>query len=191
MEENPFSVGDQVIIALQPQEISSKLIAKWKGPFVIKKVPNRFQIVYIEKISHISFARKYFSKYPITRNFALQFFLRESSQLTDVDDMGRLLLRLRGRCVLVGTLPELQRLDLGVLDRVSVVVTGQEEDLPEELKEVWRATGPEGKVFVEVLRGLMGLRPKMEGGCDVSPSTPLEEDLLLSDEEEVVDTKQQ
>ena len=45
---NPFSVGDKVIIALLPQENTHKFIPKWKGPFLVTKVPNRFQIEYFD-----------------------------------------------------------------------------------------------------------------------------------------------
>ena len=43
---NPFLVGDKVIIALLPQENTHKFMPKWKGPFLVIKVPNRFQIEY-------------------------------------------------------------------------------------------------------------------------------------------------
>ena len=42
--KNPFSVGDKVIIAILPHENTNKLMAKWKGPFLVTKIPNRFQI---------------------------------------------------------------------------------------------------------------------------------------------------
>ena len=62
-EVNPFKVGEQIVITLQPQEIAHKLVAKWKGPFTITNVPNRFQVEYkengIKKITHISYAKKY------------------------------------------------------------------------------------------------------------------------------------
>ena len=47
-EENPFSVGERVVITILPHENRNKLLAKWKGPFTITKVPNRFQIEYLE-----------------------------------------------------------------------------------------------------------------------------------------------
>ena len=45
---NPFSLGDKVIIALLPQENTHKFMPKWKGPFLVTKVPNRFQIEYFD-----------------------------------------------------------------------------------------------------------------------------------------------
>ena len=60
---NPFVVGEKVIIALLPHEHTSKLMEKWKGPFIITKVPNRFQIEYLDgnitQLTHISYAKKY------------------------------------------------------------------------------------------------------------------------------------
>ena len=60
---NPFAVGDKVIIAILPHENANKLMAKWKGPFIVTKIPNRFQIGYLEcsvmQLTHISYAKKY------------------------------------------------------------------------------------------------------------------------------------
>ena len=60
---NPFSVGEKVIIAILPHERTDKLMAKWKGPFIVTKIPNRFQIEYTEdgvtRLTHISYAKKF------------------------------------------------------------------------------------------------------------------------------------
>ena len=65
-EKNPFSVGERVVITILPRENRNKLLAKWKGPFTIKKVPNRFQIEYLEnginRTTHISYAKKFFER---------------------------------------------------------------------------------------------------------------------------------
>ena len=61
--DNPFAVGDKVIIAILPNENANKLMAKWKGPFTATKIPNRFQIEYLDGsvtwLTHISYAKKY------------------------------------------------------------------------------------------------------------------------------------
>ena len=61
--DNPFAVGDKVIIAILPHENANKLMAKWKGPFTVTKIPNRFQIEYLDgsvtRLTHISYAKKY------------------------------------------------------------------------------------------------------------------------------------
>ena len=60
---NPFAVGDKVIIAVLPHGNANKLMAKWKGPFTVTKIPNWFQIEYLEdnvtRLTHISYAKKY------------------------------------------------------------------------------------------------------------------------------------
>ena len=65
-EENPFSVRECVIITILPRENRNKLLAKWKGPFTIKKVPNRFQIEYLEngisRTTHISYAKRFYER---------------------------------------------------------------------------------------------------------------------------------
>ena len=43
---NPFTVGEKIIVAVLPHERANKLMAKWKGPFTVTRVPNRFQIEY-------------------------------------------------------------------------------------------------------------------------------------------------
>ena len=59
---NPFSIGEK-IIAVLPHERTDKLMAKWKGPFTVTKIPNRFQIEYlvdgITRLMHISYAKKF------------------------------------------------------------------------------------------------------------------------------------
>ena len=61
--DNPFAVGDKVIIAMLPHENANKLMAKWKGPFTVTKNTNRFQIEYLDgsvtRLTHISYAKKY------------------------------------------------------------------------------------------------------------------------------------
>ena len=65
-EKNPFSVGERVIITILPRENRNKLLAKWKGPFTITKVPNKFQIKYLEnginRTMHISYAKRFYER---------------------------------------------------------------------------------------------------------------------------------
>ena len=65
-EKNPFSIGGHVIITILPRENRNKLIAKWKGPFTITKVPNRFQIEYlgngVTRTTHISYAKTFLER---------------------------------------------------------------------------------------------------------------------------------
>ena len=61
--ENPFSVGEKIIVAILPHERADKLMAKWKGPFKVTKIPNRFQVEYLDgtitRLTHISYVKKY------------------------------------------------------------------------------------------------------------------------------------
>ena len=60
---NPFSIGEKIIVAVLPHERANKLMAKWKGPFTVTKIPNRFQVEYLDngitRLTHISYAKKY------------------------------------------------------------------------------------------------------------------------------------
>ena len=60
---NPFSVGEKVIVAVLPHERADKLMAKWKGPFIVTSIPNRFQIEYMDdgvtRLTHISYVKKF------------------------------------------------------------------------------------------------------------------------------------
>ena len=45
-KENPFKVGELVLIFQQPMERDHKLSPKWRGPFPIIKIENPFQVCY-------------------------------------------------------------------------------------------------------------------------------------------------
>ena len=93
-------------------------------------------------------------------------------------------LRTRGKKLLITSVSQLRRLNLENLGIVSVSVNGRDGELPEGLQEVWAAVAPSGRTTGEELRGLVGHRPKREGGCQASASTLLHEDLFLSSDEE-------
>ena len=75
---NPFSVGEKIIVAVLPHERANKLMAKWKGPFTVTKIPNRFQVEYLDdgiiRLTHISYAKKYNERCP---DFAREGLPRE------------------------------------------------------------------------------------------------------------------
>ena len=60
-EENPFSIGDRIVVAIFPQENTNKFLAKWKGPFTVSRIPNRFQVGYeeegVSRLTHISYVK--------------------------------------------------------------------------------------------------------------------------------------
>ena len=75
---NLFSIGEKIIVAVLPHERTDKLMAKWKGPFTVTKIPNRFQIEYLDdgitRLTHISYAKK-FNEW--CQNFAREGMSRE------------------------------------------------------------------------------------------------------------------
>ena len=75
---NPFSIGEKIIVAVLPHERTNKLMAKWKGPFTVTKVPNRFEIEYLDdgltRLTHISYAKKFNER---CQNFAREGMPRE------------------------------------------------------------------------------------------------------------------
>ena len=46
VKENPFQVGELVLIFQQPMESDHKLSPKWRGPFSIAKIENPSQVCY-------------------------------------------------------------------------------------------------------------------------------------------------
>ena len=170
---NPFSVGDKVIIALLPQENTHKFMPKWKGPFLVTKVPNRFQIEYFDgsvtRLTHISYAKKFNERCLRTQTLRpLQVSCRRAR-----DRMTRLRLIFGSghnkMKWVIDSLDNIQRKWPIPLGRVRVKILGEEKDLPADLRELVEALDPdkciEGKVLVDLCRQ----RSERRGnGCDVS-----------------------
>ena len=61
--ENPFKVGELILIFQQPMERDHKLSLKWRGPFPIARIENPFQVHYEdrgrEKITHVKHCKKF------------------------------------------------------------------------------------------------------------------------------------
>ena len=43
---NPYREGSLISVLTTPPERTNKLAPRWKGPFVVKRVPNPYQVVY-------------------------------------------------------------------------------------------------------------------------------------------------
>ena len=43
---NPYQEGSLVFVLTTPPERTNKLAPRWKGPFVVKRIPNPYQVVY-------------------------------------------------------------------------------------------------------------------------------------------------
>ena len=63
---NPFKEGDLIPIYQQQMEKTHKLPPRWRGPFSITKIPNSFQVIYLdggrEKVTHIRHCKKFREK---------------------------------------------------------------------------------------------------------------------------------
>ena len=169
---NPFSVGDKVIIALLPQENTHKFMPKWKGPFLVTKVPNRFQIEYFDgsvtRLTHISYAKKFNERCLHTQKLCpLQVSCRKAR-----DRMARLRLIFGSghnkMKWVINSLDNIQRKWLIPLGCVRVRILGEEKDLPADLRQLVEALDPdkciEGGVLVDLC---MQRSDKRGSGCDV------------------------
>ena len=169
---NPFSVGDKVIIALLPQENTHKFMPKWKGPFLVTKVPNRFQIEYFDgsvtRLTHISYAKKFNERCLHTQKLRLlQVSCRRAR-----DRMARLRLIFGSghnkRKWIINSLDQIQRKWLIPLGRVRVKILGEEKDLPADLRELVEALDLDKCIEGGVLVDLYMQRSDRRGsGCDV------------------------
>ena len=43
---NPYHEGSLIFAMTTPPERSNKLAPRWKGPFLVKRVPNPYQVMY-------------------------------------------------------------------------------------------------------------------------------------------------
>ena len=191
-EKNPFSVGERVIITILPRENRNKLLAKWKGPFTITKVPNRFQIEYLEnginRTTHISYAKNFFER---SLNVRTKWLHNRLSRKQGVFEMAYLRLvtgsgrnRRRMRAF---SLAEIYR-KWHYLSRPKLVrlqVHGSVEELPEGLQTIVTEAGATQEISRERLLDLCGQWSYVKGGsCDGSSVQAIHEDLALSQEDD-------
>ena len=170
---NPFAVGDKVIIAILPHENANKLMAKWKGPFVVTKVPNRFQIEYLDgsvtRLTHISYAKRYNERCHHTQPVGVPRRTRVSNGQTWAR-MARLrLVAGSGRCRtrrVVSSLKEIRDHWPVTTGLVRVKILGNLNELSPELQAVVEAAGHDGCLEGSVLVDLCGQRSGQRGsGC--------------------------
>ena len=174
--ENPFTVGEKVIIAVLPHERANKLMAKWKGPFTVTKIPNQFQIEYLDgnitRLTHISYAKKYNERCQYTEMVEMPRQKRVS-QLEPWGRMARLRLiagggRHRRRMVVPSMKAMTDKWPI-YSGRIRVQVLGKGEPLPSDLQAVMDATGPnsciKGRVLVDLCKQRFG---KRGSGCNAS-----------------------
>ena len=172
--DNPSAVGDKVIIAILPHENANKLMAKWKGPFTVTKIPNRFQIEYLDgsvtRLTHISYAKKYNEHCQYTEQVGLPCQTRVShhkprarmARLRLVAGVGRRRLRM-----VVSSMKAIRDKWPVHSGRIRVRVLGEAKDLPSDLQAIVEATGPDDYIEGSVLVDLCMQRSGQRGnGCD-------------------------
>ena len=149
-------------------------MAKWKGPFIITKIPNRFQIEYLDDnvtwLTHISYAKKYNERCHYTEPVGIPNRTRVSHRQPRAR-MARLRLvagsvRHRIRKV-VDSMRVIRELWPVCSGRVRVKVLGERKDLHLYLQAVVKAAGQEGCIEGSVLVDLCVQRSEERGsGCD-------------------------
>ena len=179
--ENPFSVGEKVIVAVLPHERANKLMAKWKGPFTVTKVPNRFQIEYLDgtitRLTHITYVKKHNERC----QYAEQVGMPRPRRVSRVKPWVRMArLRLIGgkgkgkvRMVVpsVKAIAEKWPMYTGPI-RVKVISDG--EPLPSDLQTIVDAVGPDSWIEGSVLVDLCQQRSEEGGGsgCNAPGEIP-------------------
>ena len=149
-------------------------MAKLKGPFTVTKIPNRFQIEYLDgnvtRLTHISYAKKYNERCQYTEQVGMPRQKRVSQRKSWVR-MARLRLiagggRHRTRMV-VPSIKAIQDKWPVHSGRIHVQILGEGEDLSTDLQAVVDAAGPDSCIEGNVLVDLCTQRSGQRGsGCD-------------------------
>ena len=158
---NPFAVGDKVIITILPHENANKLMAKWKGPFTVTKIPNRFQIEYLDgsvtRLTHISYAKKYNERCQYTKQVGLPRQPRVSHRKP----------RARMARMIVSSMKVIREKWSVHPGHICVQVLGEVKDLPSDLQAIVEAKGPDDCIEGSILVDLCTQRSGQRGnGCD-------------------------
>ena len=170
----PFTVGDKVIVAVLPHENANKLMAKWKGPFIVTKIPNRFQIEFFDgnvtRLTHINYVKKYNERCQYTERVEMPREKRVS-RLKPWVRMARLRLiagsgHHRRRMVVPSVKAIADKWPI-YSGRIRVQVLGEGEPLPSDLQAVVDATGPDSCIEGSILADLCEQRSGQRGsGCN-------------------------
>ena len=170
---NPFSVGEKIIVAVLPHERMDKLMAKWKGPFTVTKIPNRFQIEYLDngitRLTHISYAKKFNER---CQNFAREGLPREQrvSRVQKWVRMARIRLisgkGRRPRRMVVPSVKAIREKWPIFTGKIRIQVLGDGR-LPKDLQTIVDAAGPDLWIKGEDLVDLCKQRSEEgESGCN-------------------------
>ena len=182
--ENPFSVGEKIIVAILPHERADKLMAKWKGPFTVTKIPNRFHVEYLDgtitRLTHISYVKKYHERCQFVEKVGLPRTNRVSrvnpwarmARIRLIAGKGKKQVRMVVSCV--KAINQKWPVKNGPV-RVKVISDGN--PLPADLQVIVDAVGPDKWIEGSVLVDLCKQRSEEEGsGCyapEKIPETPV------------------
>ena len=159
-------------------------MAKWKGPFTVTKIPNRFQIEYLDgsvtQLTHISYAKKYIERCHYTEQVGIPCQTKGSRRRPRAR-MARLRLiactgnrRIRRVVTSIKNIQEKWPVHSG---RIHVRILGEAKDLPSDLQAVVEVTGPdnciEGSVLVDLCRQRSGRRGNGCGAPRTSEELPM------------------
>ena len=169
------------MIAVLPHEKANKLMAKWKGPFTVTKIPNWFQIEYLDgsvtRLTHISYVKKYNDRCQYTARVGMPREKRVS-RLKPWVRMARIRLiagggRRKRRMVVpsVKTIADKWPIHTG---RICVQVLGDGEPLPADLQTIVDAAGPDSCIEGSTLVDLCKQRSE-EGGSGCNAPAEVEE----------------
>ena len=156
-------------------------MAKWKGPYTVTKIPNRFQIEYsdgnVARLTRISYAKKYNERCQHTEPGGIPSQTQVSHLKLGVR-MARLRLIAgsgsRRRLMIVHSMKTIQDKRPIHTGRIRVRIMGEERELPDDLQAIVEAMDQddciEGSVLVDLCRQRSGQRGS---GCD-APEASLE-----------------
>ena len=135
-------------------------MTKWKGPFTVTKIPNRFQIEYLDgsvtRLTHISYAKKYnerchYTGIPRQAKVSRRRTRARMARLWLILGIGRH--KMRRVVNSISIIQEKWPIHSG---RVRVRILGEAKDLPADLQAIVEATDPanciEGSVLFDLCR---------------------------------------
>ena len=175
--KNPFSIGDKVVIAILPHENTNKLMAKWKGPFLVTKIPDRFQIEYLDgdttRLTHINYAKRYNERCHYAEPVGMPYPTKVSYRKPWVR-MARIRLVAgsgdrRTRMVVKSAKDILEKWPVRS-GCIRVKVLGEREELPADLLAVIDTTGQDGWIEGRVLVDLCVQRSGQRGSGRDAPN---------------------
>ena len=133
-------------------------MAKWKGPFTVTKIQNRFQIEYlggsVTRLTHISYAKKYNERCHYTEQVGIPCQTRVSRRKPRVRMAHIRLIAGGGRHrlrMVVHSMRAIQDKWPVHSGHICVKVLGEEKDLPSDLQAIVEARCPDNRIEGSIL----------------------------------------